>query len=120
MTILNSENWHDHGPYVPKMEFGLCDKIKEEHRQRGIQIGNEHEYITIAVNNVWGGRTKDDGQTQSYEKIGYHSGTYDFLKGLCDSNVTIYVVRPNHRGRLDRAKFSGSDSYEDILNMIRE
>lgn len=60
-------------------------------RARGLETGKGLKYATIALNGVWGGVSKSGGSVSSYEKIGYHAGTIDFLLGLFDSGCPIFV-----------------------------
>jgi hypothetical protein len=59
--------------------------------KRGIMRGDEMVYITIAGNNVWGGETHSGGCVSSYEKIGYHSGSVDFIAGAIASDCPVYA-----------------------------
>lgn len=60
-----------------------------QHYARGIKAGREHNGVTVADNNVWGGQTRDGGCTSSYEKIGYHAGSVDFILGVLDSGCPV-------------------------------
>jgi len=62
------------------------------HYEEGRNYAGFMEYVTISVNNVWGGYTKDGGSLQSYEKIGYHRGSADFLAGMVDAGCPVYVA----------------------------
>jgi hypothetical protein len=48
------------------------------------------EYITITGNNVWGGWSKSGGSVQSYEKIGYHTGSGTWLGGAVSAGCPVY------------------------------
>ena len=61
----------------------------QSHFDRGFEAGKEHEEISIALNNTWGGRTKSGGHTSSYEKIGYHAGSVEFLDGVLASGCPV-------------------------------
>jgi len=56
---------------------------------RGLKTGNEMKEVTIALNNVWGGRSKDGGHVSSYEKIGHHAGSVEFLDGVLASGYPV-------------------------------
>ena len=56
--------------------------INGGHFERGQKTGAEMEYVSIAVNNVWGGLTKSGGHVASYEKLGYHTGSLEFIRGV--------------------------------------
>ena len=53
-------------------------------------LNNNFDYFTIAINNVWGARANDNGSVSSYEKIGYHAGSIDFVRGILDSGCPAY------------------------------
>lgn len=72
--------------------------LKRAHYARGLSQGNEMESITIAVNNVWGGRAKDGASVQSYEKIGYHAGSTDYIRGVLSSGCPVRVFRATGNG----------------------
>ncbi len=59
----------------------------------GVVVGNNAERVTIAINNVWGARNKDNSNTPSYEKIGYHSGSVDFITGVLKSGCPVIAYR---------------------------
>jgi len=61
--------------------------------QRGLQDGPTFRSVTIAVNNVWGASCRDGGNLSSYEKVGYHAGSVDFIKGILDSGCPVRVYR---------------------------
>lgn len=67
---------------------------------RGVETGNDMEYVTIATNNVWGGRTKSGGSVTSYEKIGYHAGTSGFMLGVLSTGCTVRVATADWTGDL--------------------
>jgi hypothetical protein len=64
--------------------------------KRGEELGGA-DYVTISVNNVWGGCTTsmvfDDcvGHISSCERIGYHSGSADFMAGVLRSGCPVFV-----------------------------
>ena len=60
---------------------------------RGVDVADEMESVTIAVNNVWGGTSKNGGSVTSYEKIGYHAGSIDFIKGVLSTGCPVKVFR---------------------------
>ncbi|MHC4705124.1 MAG: hypothetical protein ACYTFQ_31630 [Planctomycetota bacterium] len=61
--------------------------------KRGADYARMMEYISIAVNNVWGGRAVNGGCVSSYEKIGYHAGSVDFIVGALSAGCQIIVYR---------------------------
>jgi hypothetical protein len=68
----------------------------EGNRERfndGLTTGANADSVSIAVNNVWGARNKDGSHTGSYEKIGYHSGSVDFIAGVIESGCPVVVYR---------------------------
>lgn len=56
---------------------------------RGVKVGNEATKVTIALNNTWGAKLKNGGSATSYEKIGYHAGSVDFLDGVLSTGVPV-------------------------------
>ena len=72
-----------------------------DHFARGVATAFKMEYITIAVNNVWGGRSKDSGSVSSYEKIGYHSGSTDFIRGVLYAGCPVKVYRYGDGGLVE-------------------
>lgn len=73
--------------------------MKTNDFERGQKTGAEMEVCTIAINNVWGGRTKSGGHVSSYEKIGYHAGSVEFIRGVLDAGCKIvkYFVGPDDK-----------------------
>ena len=69
-----------------------------EHFDRGVKAAGEMESVSIAVNNVWGGRAKNGGSVQSYEKIGYHAGSTDFIRGVLSTSCPVRVFRATGGG----------------------
>ncbi len=67
---------------------------------RGVDTGNDLEYMTIAENNVWGGRTKSGGSVTSYEKIGYHTATSGFMLGVLSTGCEVRVATADSNGHL--------------------
>ena len=67
----------------------------------GLKTGHDADHITIGVNNVWGGRTTKYGYAgciSSNERIGYHSGSVDFITGVLDSGCPVYAYRRDDGG----------------------
>lgn len=73
----------------------------DTHFERGVKTGESMEYVAIAVNNVWGGRSKDGAGVSSYEKIGYHAGSVDFIKGVLSTGCPVRVYRYRYGGRME-------------------
>jgi len=61
-----------------------------EHYQRGIRTGNECVCITISLHDVWSGEGKNGASIQSYERIGYHTGSIDFLSGVLSTDCEVF------------------------------
>lgn len=66
---------------------------RAEQYRKGLEFGKNAEYIAIAANSVWGGRTKDGGHVSSCEGIGYHSCTAELLRGFLESGAPLFVYR---------------------------
>jgi hypothetical protein len=71
---------------------------REEKYQKGLALGLASLYVSIACNSTWGASGKDGSSTHSYEGIGYHANTADFLRGIIDSGVPIVVYRGTESG----------------------
>lgn len=67
------------------------DRTSDKYAE-GIKYANEMEYMTISVNNVWGGATVNGGFVSSYEKIGYHTGSADWFAGVVASGCPVFVA----------------------------
>ena len=65
----------------------------KERREDGINIGLCSDYVSIGINNVWGASGKDGSRTSSYERIGYHTGSVDFIGGVLSTGCPVYVYR---------------------------
>lgn len=76
----------------PTPEVEPTGYAKEQY-EKGLRIGQESLYVSIACNSTWGARGKDGSSTSSYEGIGYHAGTGWLLKGFLDSGCPIVVYR---------------------------
>ena len=63
----------------------------KEHFNRGIASADDMDYLTISINNVWGGRASNGASIQSYERIGYHNGSDCWLAGALSSGCPIYA-----------------------------
>ena len=75
-------------------------KFAAEQYQKGLELAQKWE-IHISANDTWGGSRKDakgSSDLSSYEKIGYHSGTGELLKGFLDSGHPIFVHRVTDTG----------------------
>lgn len=73
--------------------FDPENKIRKKRYEEGLQTAEEYEYVTIAINGVWGGRKKDGASVGSYEKLGFHACTADFLQGILESGVQVIDYR---------------------------
>lgn len=62
---------------------------------KGLQVGKDAVKIAVAVNDVWSANMKDGGHLSSCEKLGYHAGTSELLRGFLDSGAKIVVYREN-------------------------
>ena len=75
---------------------------------KGVGYADEMEYVSIPVNNVWGGRAKDGGSVSSYEKVGYHAGSVDFIVGVLCGGCPVYVYRADDDSRIIQYQLEGS------------
>ena len=76
----------------------------------GKETGHDADYITLSVSNVWGGKTTSSGypgHISSYERIGYHPGSVDFITGVLDSGCPVYVYRAEDDGKLHLYRLEG-------------
>jgi hypothetical protein len=55
----------------------------------GVEIGTRAKTIYLSVTNVWSARFSDTESVQSYERIGYHSGTVELFAGFLASGCEI-------------------------------
>ena len=85
---------------------------------RGISEGGKMTVCTIAINNVWGGRTKDGGHVSSYEKLGYHSGSLEFIRGVLASGCRVVKYFVGDDKRIHETEIPSS-GYADLLAMIQ-
>lgn len=76
---------------------GMLPKTGTTDYFRGIKKGKTSAYVNVAVNNVW-----SDNCISSYEKIGFHTGSADFISGVLDSGCPVYVHRDDGQYRLVR------------------
>ena len=58
----------------------------------GVKYAGELDYVTIALNNVWGGKAGHNGRVDSYERVGYHTGGDDFILGLLAGGCPVYCA----------------------------
>lgn len=72
---------------------GLNREYGNEQYNKGLEIGSKATEVHISVRNVWSAKLKTGGHMQSYETIGYHSGTAALMRGFIDSGVKIVVWR---------------------------
>ena len=91
---------------MPKMTItqlvdGSYNRVENTSFTRGVEAGESMEYVAIAVNNVWGGRAKDGGCVSSYEKIGYHTGSTDFIRGVLSTGCPVKVYRYGDTGLVE-------------------
>ena len=68
------------------------DQAEKSYR-KGREDGPTFMVVSIAANNVWGASCRDGGNLSSYERIGYHAGSVDFIKGVLDSGCPVRVYR---------------------------
>jgi len=68
---------------------------------RGVDTAKGMEYITIATNNTWGGRSDCGGSVSSYERIGYHAGSIDFIRGALSTGCAVRVFRYRFGGLME-------------------
>ena len=80
---------------------GFADSSRPADFERGVETAGKMECITIAVNNVWGGRSKDGASVSSYEKIGYHAGSIDFIKGALSVGCPVRAYRWRYGGLME-------------------
>jgi hypothetical protein len=73
----------------------------------GLDYAEEMESVTIATNNVWGGRAKNGASVSSYEKIGYHAGSEAFLRGLVFAGCPVCVYRDSDDGQVEKFRLEG-------------
>lgn len=101
-----------------KMALQRLDMKTEEAYQRGLKQGQDSTLITIATNNVWGARTKDGASVSSYEKIGYHAGTEELLRGFWNSDcpIRVYYSTSSSYGSFEFSK--ETHTWEDLRSYV--
>jgi hypothetical protein len=57
----------------------------------GIEYGDKCDYVTIGLRNVWGAKA-GNADISSYERIGYHAGSADFILGVLATACPVYVA----------------------------
>ena len=75
------------GPHTPARQYRV-----------GYGIGLTSAEVQISESSTWGASRLDGSSTTSYEKIGYHAGTTDLLRGFLASGVRIVVYRRGKGG----------------------
>jgi hypothetical protein len=70
---------------------------KSAKQRDGYVTGLSLQRFAIGQNGVWCGVPKDGGSLISYERIGYHALTAQFLQGILDSGCPIVVYRKGKR-----------------------
>jgi hypothetical protein len=63
----------------------------QERYEDGTDCGNRYDYVTIGLNNVWGAN-EGNASITSYEKVGYHAGSADFILGVLAAGCPVYVA----------------------------
>ena len=82
--------------------------------ERGEKTGRDMVQVSIAVNNVWGGRSRSGGSVSSYEKLGYHTGSLEFIRGVF--SVGCRVVKYSWvGGKIVEAEVG---SFEELLPLL--
>lgn len=94
MKSYTAEDFKDPMKFITLFDRG---ENKQQYN-KGLQLGQKAEYIAISIGNVWSAKLKNGGDVSSYEKIGYHSGTADLLRGFLDSKCTLKVYRETEDG----------------------
>ena len=56
----------------------------------GVKSAGEFDCIKIALNNTWAGEA-GNSVCYSYEKVGYHNGSVDFIRGALDAGCPVYA-----------------------------
>ena len=77
------------GPHTPERQY-----------RAGYGIGLTSAEVQISESSTWGTSRLDGSNTTSYEKIGYHAGTADLLRGFLASGVQIVVYRRGNGGKV--------------------
>jgi len=82
--------------------------------ERGEKTGRDMVEVSIAVNNVWGGRSKAGASVSSYEKLGYHAGSLEFIRGVF--SVGCPVVKYSWEG--GKVVSRAVESYDMLLGLL--
>ena len=77
------------------------------HFARGVAQGTEilahGGTFTVAINRVWGARWKEkniSASISSYEKIGYHTGSEEFYKGVLSTGCRVVEYVEDENGKI--------------------
>lgn len=81
--------------FVTGYDSKFSQERKDAKRMEGYKLGLTLVRFSIGENGVWSGQPKDGGHLMSYERIGYHSLTSEFLAGILDSGCEVWVYRRN-------------------------
>jgi len=68
-----------------------ADRPNQAAYDKGVAYADEMVYLAIAANNVWSGQASNGGYVSSYEKIGYHAGSVDFIIGAMAGGCPVYA-----------------------------
>lgn len=69
-----------------------------EKMQEGYNVGKSALTVSFDHRGVWGATLRNGGCVTSYEGIGYHALTSDFLAGILASKCRVVVYRRDAEG----------------------
>lgn len=79
---------------------GAGSHTPERQYRVGYGIGLTSAEVQISESSTWSASCLQSGTRTSYEKIGYHAGTADLLRGFLASGVRIVVYRRGSGGKV--------------------
>lgn len=88
---------------------------KQEHRDRGIHQAEDSERVTISLNGTWSAKLKNGGNCTSYEKIGYHAGSKEFIEGVLSTECEVYRCKTSETGSITLLRILSIDSLADLF-----
>lgn len=91
--------------------------VYKEAFEKGVAYGRNVEELTIALNNTWGAKLKSGGMVTSYEKIGYHVGSVEFLNGVFSTGVPVYRW-VDEGGELKKVRLTENPWTENELDVL--
>lgn len=78
--------------FITSFDATHVDICKDQYL-KGLQYSQESSTIGISASGVWWAEGKDESFTDSFEVIGYHTGTADLLRGFLAGPAKLIIYR---------------------------